>query len=70
MPDPDREVTDATRAEERIEAGKHGEADRPATAEEAAAADENTLDPDVAKRYDEQNKRGAAVKGEGQITPG
>ena len=34
---------------------------------EEAAAERNTLDPDVAESYAEQAKRGANVKGEGAI---
>ena len=59
--------SDETRAEEAEEAkGGHG-ADRPASEEEAAAADGNTLDPSVAQSYKEANERGAAQKGEGRI---
>ena len=47
----DDKVDDATRAEE----------------EEEAAAEKNTLDPDVAEHEREMGRLGAEVKGEGQI---
>jgi hypothetical protein len=56
-----------TRAAEADEARARHVADRPATAEEEAAADRNTLDPAVAERYREANERGAAARGEGRI---
>jgi hypothetical protein len=60
-------VEDATRTEEEREAGAAHKADRPPTAEEEAAADSNTLDPDVAAHEREMGRRGADVKGEGEI---
>jgi hypothetical protein len=59
--------TDATRAEEAREAGAPHAADRPPTPEEEAAADGNTLDPEVSEHEQEMDKIGAEVKGEGQI---
>ncbi len=68
VPDAGEEkVEDATRAEEEEEAGAAHVADRAPTEEEAAAADQNALDPDVAAHEREMNRIGAEVKGEGQI---
>jgi hypothetical protein len=63
----DDKVDDATRAEEEEEAGAAHAADRAPTAEEEAAAEKNTLDPDVAEHEREMGRLGAEVKGEGQI---
>jgi hypothetical protein len=63
----DDQVDDATRAEEEHEAGAAHEADRAPTAEEEAAAEQNTLDPDVAAHESEMGHLGAGVTGEGQI---
>jgi hypothetical protein len=63
----DDKVVDATRAEEEEEAGAAHVADRAPTAEEEAAAEQNTLDPDVAAHEREMDRLGAEVKGEGQI---
>lgn len=41
--------------------------DRPPTPEEEAKADELTLDPDVSEHFEEMNKIGANVKGEGAV---
>jgi hypothetical protein len=60
--------SDATETEEQREANKAHQADRPPTAEEAAAAErKGGVDPDVAAAHDKANKVGANVKGEGQI---
>jgi hypothetical protein len=69
MPDPDTtDVTAATReAERQDEAIRHGSPDRPPTPEEERLAERNELDPEVAKSYAEQAKRGADVKGEGRV---
>jgi len=69
MPDPDTtDVTQATReAEKHDEAIRQGQSDRPPTAEEERLAEQNELDPEVAKNYAEQAKRGANAKGEGRI---
>jgi hypothetical protein len=61
------DVTDATKAEENRDASVHSGADRPPTPDEAAAAERNELDPEVAKNYKEQAERGANVKGEGRV---
>ena len=63
----DDKVDDATRAEEDEEAKAEHLADREPTAEEAAAAEQNKLDPDVAAHEREMDRLGAEVKGEGQI---
>ena len=49
------------------EAKAEHDADRPPTPEEEALADQNRLDPKVAKAFEEANERGAAQKGEGRI---
>ena len=64
---PDAEVDETTRVEELLEASAAHNADRPPTSEEEAAADGNTLDPEVAEHEREMGKIGAEVKGEGQI---
>jgi hypothetical protein len=56
-----------TRAAEREEAGAPHDADRAPTADEAAAAEDLEVDPEVAKRYEEMAERGADQKGEGRI---
>ncbi len=63
----DGKVRDATRDEEEREAAAPHTTDRPPTSEEEAAADANTLDPEVAEHEREMGKLGAEVKGEGQI---
>jgi hypothetical protein len=60
-------VDDATRAEEEAEAKAAHVADREPSAEEEAAAEQNTLDPDVAAHEKEMDRIGAEVKGEGKI---
>ena len=60
-------VHETTRTEELLEASASHTADRPPTAEEEAAAEGNTLDPEVAQHEREMGKIGAEVKGEGQI---
>jgi hypothetical protein len=62
--------SNATESEEQREATKAHEADRPPTAEEAAAAErKGGVDPKVAAAHEQANKTGANVKGEGQIDP-
>jgi hypothetical protein len=61
------EVDEATKSEEAREAGAAHTADRPPTADEEAAAEGNTLDPEVAEHEKEMGKIGAEVKGEGEI---
>jgi hypothetical protein len=60
-------VDEGTKAEEAREATAPHTADRPPTAEEEVAAEENTLDPEVAAHEKEMGKIGADVKGEGEI---
>ncbi len=60
-------VDQATRSEEAQEATAAHTADRPPTAEEEAAAEGNTLDPEVAAHEREMDRLGAEVKGEGEI---
>jgi hypothetical protein len=64
---PDAEVRGATEVEEMLESAASHTADRPPTPEEDAAAEGNTLDPEVAEHEREMDKLGAEVKGEGQI---
>lgn len=59
--------SDATRAEEAKEATTSADAGSPATEEEAAAADTNTVSPEVAASEKEANERGANVPGEGAL---
>ena len=54
-------------AEAEEAASGHG-ADRPPTEDEAARADALTTEPSVAEHFDEMNKIGADVKGEGEIS--
>ena len=63
----DAGVDETTRIEELLEASASHTADRPPTSEEEAAAEGNTLDPEVADHEREMGKIGAEVKGEGQI---
>jgi hypothetical protein len=60
-------IEDATRGEEEREAQAAHTADRPPTADEEAAAEANTLDPEVSAHEREMDKLGADVKGEGEI---
>jgi hypothetical protein len=64
---PDAEVDEGTKVEELLEASAAHVADRPPTADEEAAAEGNTLDPEVAEHEREMGKIGADVKGEGEI---
>ena len=61
------QVADVTRAEEAEEAGAAHEADRAPTAEEEAAAEKNTPDPEVSAHERDMGRLGAEVRGEGQI---
>jgi hypothetical protein len=64
---PDAEVDEATKIEELLEASAAHAADRPPTSDEEAAAEGNTLDPEVAEHEREMGTIGAEVKGEGEI---
>jgi hypothetical protein len=59
--------SDTTRAEEAKEAQQEADPGRGPTAEEEAAADSWTPDPDGAAAEKEQYERGAHAKGEGQL---
>ncbi|MCU0312389.1 MAG: hypothetical protein MUE36_15765 [Acidimicrobiales bacterium] len=65
----DEMVTDATREAEAQEATAHGRADRPPTEEEERLAEQaaEDVDPAVGEHFDEMNKVGAEVRGEGEI---
>lgn len=65
-PDDTANVSDETEKEEETEANAPHKAGRGPTDEEAAAAP-TSVDPSVAENYDEANKTGANVKGEGAI---
>ena len=65
MPGPTK-PSDDTRAEEAREARKSHDAGRAATPEEAAAADEQRVDPKTREGYEEMNERGARQQGEGK----
>jgi hypothetical protein len=64
--DPDVTAAETVEADERDARAEH-RADRMPTAEEEAVAERTTVDPDVARAYEEANERGAAVEGEGRI---
>jgi hypothetical protein len=66
--DPDvARLDDATRAADEEDAQAEHRADRMPTDDEERLADEQSLDPDVAKAYKDAAERGANVKGEGRI---
>ncbi len=56
-------VDEATKAEEAREATAAHTADRPPTPEEEAAAEGNTLDPEVSEHEKEMGKIGAESRG-------
>jgi hypothetical protein len=58
--------SNTTREEEQREAAKPHEAGREPTAEEAAAADRNDVDPSVREAYEDALERGAKQEGEGK----
>ena len=62
-----RDVQEATKVEEVLEAAAAHAADRPPTSDEEAAAEGNTLDSEVSEHEREMGKIGAEVKGEGEI---
>jgi hypothetical protein len=68
MSDEHTDISDATRQAERDEAGAAHAPDRPPTPEEEADAGEGKVDPDVRAHEEEMMKRGAEVKGEGEIS--
>jgi hypothetical protein len=57
----------ATVEEENREAASAHDADRPPTDDEAERADAVAADPEVAEHFEEMNRIGADVKGEGEI---
>lgn len=68
-PNPDRAgLDDATVEAEEAEAQQAHTADRPPTDDEAARADAQQADPAVAEHFEEMNRIGAEVKGEGEIS--
>ena len=58
--------SDETRAAEEAEAQAAHRPDRPPTSEESQAAP-SSASPETEKGYDEMAKRGADVKGEGEL---
>ena len=58
--------SDVTRAEEAREAKKGHDAGREPTADEAAAAEKQSVDPKTREGYEEMNERGAHQQGEGK----
>ena len=68
-PSGDREgLDDATVDAEAEEAHASHDADRPPTEDEARRAEAQPSDPDVAEHFEEMNRIGAEVKGEGEIS--
>ena len=67
-PDDTAGLDEATISEEAAEAVHGHDADRPPTADEERRADELEADPAVAEHFEEMNKIGAEVKGEGEIS--
>lgn len=65
--DPNAEVEEATKDEEALEATAAHTADRMPTPDEEAAAEANTLEPEVSQHEREMGKIGAEIKGEGEI---
>jgi hypothetical protein len=63
----DDKVSDATHEADRHDAEVKAKADREPTPEEEREAEKNTLDPEDARKIEEQYKRGADAKGEGRI---
>ena len=68
-PTPDDAGLDpATVAAEQSEAATDHAADRPPTEDEERRAEAQATDPSVGEHFDEMNKIGADVKGEGEIS--
>ena len=62
--------TDETRQAEEADALARHDADREPTEDETRVAEaEGDLDPSVAEHFEEMDRLGADVKGEGQIEP-
>lgn len=69
MPDPDKNVTDKTRAAEAEDETRTTDpGDGPTPSEEAAADRSASSGEKIADDYKESLERGANVKGEGEIT--
>ena len=67
MADPQEKITQATKDTERREAtAEHGAPQVP-TADEAAAADGNTVSDETREHYQEMTEKGAHQQGEGRI---
>ena len=60
-------VSEATRTAEREEAGARHVPDRAPTLKEEQAAEDLTVDEQVAEHHQEMTERGADMRGEGQI---
>ena len=65
-PEPTR-LSKKTRAAERADSHTSAHADREPTADEAARAERESLDPDVVEHYEEMIRRGADQQGEGRL---
>ncbi len=69
---PDNEVTEATKAVDEADSQAKHEADRPATEDEAAAAERGYVESkdqkEVAEHFEEMADIGAHLKGEGEIS--
>ena len=58
--------SDETRSEEAREAGSAHDAGPEPTPDEAAAAEQNSVDPETRKGYEDMLERGANQEGEGK----
>ena len=69
MADEDKteKISDETRATDRRDAQAAHQSDRPPTADEERKAEENQMNPETAKHYEEMADKGAKAKGEGRI---
>ncbi len=63
---PESRTSEATKEADRRDAQVKGTADRPPTAEEESDAPD-TVDPSVARNFQEANERGVQTLGEGRI---
>ncbi|MCU1450784.1 MAG: hypothetical protein JWP02_2954 [Acidimicrobiales bacterium] len=63
----EEKLSDATHEADRHDAEVKAHADREPTPEEEALAEKNKLDPEEARKIEEQYERGANAKGEGRI---
>lgn len=61
------EVSGSTRRADEQESGQAHEADRPPTPDEESAAEEESVDPEVRKHYEDMTERGVHQEGEGRI---